>query len=90
MGGKFFVKTLDKLRGVDWKSICLGHYGMYYGPDVNIVSGKSNMLQRWDESERQVYIYNITTYYRDAGPGRPKAPAEVEASTGRDTSKPHR
>jgi len=56
VGGKFFVKTLDKLRGVDWESICLGHYGMYYGPDVNIVSGKSNMLQRWDESERQVYI----------------------------------
>ena len=50
------MKTLDKLRGVDWKSICLGHYGMYYGPDVNIVSGKPHMLQRWDERERQVYI----------------------------------
>ncbi|MHA1363467.1 MAG: hypothetical protein ACTSP1_13200 [Candidatus Freyarchaeota archaeon] len=42
------------------------------------MSGKSHMLQRWDERERQVYIYNITIYYRDAGPGRPKAPAEVK------------
>ena len=29
--------------------------GMSCG-EFNIVSGKSHMLQRWDESERQVYI----------------------------------
>jgi len=29
-----YVSTLEKLKKYDFESICLGHYGMYYGPDV--------------------------------------------------------
>jgi glyoxylase-like metal-dependent hydrolase (beta-lactamase superfamily II) len=29
-----YVSTLEKLKKYDFESICLGHYGMFYGPDV--------------------------------------------------------
>jgi len=29
-----YVSTLEKLKKYNFESICLGHYGMYYGPDV--------------------------------------------------------
>lgn len=29
-----YVATLEKLKSLDYESMCLGHYGMYYGPDV--------------------------------------------------------
>lgn len=43
-----FVKTLDKLRGIDWESICLGHYGMYYGADVKNILDEAK--EAWEKT----------------------------------------
>ena len=44
-----YVSTLEKLEKFDLESICLGHYGMYYGPDVKeiLVEVKSMYGQIW-------------------------------------------
>lgn len=39
-----FVSTLEKLRGIDFESICLGHFGMYYGPDVKDILDQAELI----------------------------------------------
>ena len=36
-----YVSTLEKLKKYDFESMCLGHYGMYYGPDVKEILGEA-------------------------------------------------
>ncbi len=39
-----YLSTLEKLRGIDFESICLGHFGMYYGPDVKDILDQAEMI----------------------------------------------
>lgn len=36
-----FLATLDKLMKYDFESICFGHYGAFYGPDVKNILNES-------------------------------------------------
>jgi len=39
-----YVSTLEKLKKCDFKSMCLGHYGMYYGPDVKEILDEARTM----------------------------------------------
>jgi glyoxylase-like metal-dependent hydrolase (beta-lactamase superfamily II) len=39
-----YVSTLEKLKKYDFESICLGHYGMYYGPDVKDILDEARTM----------------------------------------------
>ncbi|MFQ6127243.1 MAG: MBL fold metallo-hydrolase [Candidatus Heimdallarchaeota archaeon] len=39
-----YVSTLEKLKKYDFESICLGHYGMYYGPDVKEILDEARTM----------------------------------------------
>lgn len=51
-----YSSTLEKLRKINWNSICLGHYGIYYGEDVkNILDeGKLAWEVTWEFFEKNV------------------------------------
>ncbi|MDH5702086.1 MAG: MBL fold metallo-hydrolase [Candidatus Bathyarchaeota archaeon] len=39
-----YVSTLEKLKSFDYESMCLGHYGMFYGPDVKHVLDEARTM----------------------------------------------
>jgi glyoxylase-like metal-dependent hydrolase (beta-lactamase superfamily II) len=39
-----YVSTLEKLKKYDFESLCLGHYGMYYGPDVKDILDEARTM----------------------------------------------
>ncbi len=39
-----YVSTLKKLKKYDFESICLGHYGMFYGPDVKEILDEARTM----------------------------------------------
>jgi glyoxylase-like metal-dependent hydrolase (beta-lactamase superfamily II) len=39
-----YVSTLEKLKKYDFESMCLGHYGMYYGPDVKEILDEARTM----------------------------------------------
>jgi len=39
-----YVSTLEKLKKYDFESMCLGHYGMYYGPDVKKILDEARTM----------------------------------------------
>jgi len=39
-----YASTLEKLKNYDFESICLGHYGMYYGPDVKEILDEARTM----------------------------------------------
>ena len=39
-----YVSTLEKLKKHDFESICLGHYGMHYGPDVKEILDEARTI----------------------------------------------
>jgi len=39
-----YVSTLEKLKEYDFESICLGHYGMFYGPDVKEILDEARTM----------------------------------------------
>jgi glyoxylase-like metal-dependent hydrolase (beta-lactamase superfamily II) len=42
-----YISTLEKLGKYDFQSICLGHYGMYYGQDVkDVLDEAKSMYER--------------------------------------------
>lgn len=41
-----YVSTLEKLKKYDFESICLGHYGMYYGPDVKEILDEARTMYK--------------------------------------------
>ena len=45
-----YVATLEKLKKYDFESICLGHYGMYYGSDVKEMLDEARTMyeQVWE------------------------------------------
>jgi glyoxylase-like metal-dependent hydrolase (beta-lactamase superfamily II) len=45
-----YVSTLEKLKKYDFESVCLGHYGMYYGPDVKGILDEARTMfeQVWN------------------------------------------
>jgi glyoxylase-like metal-dependent hydrolase (beta-lactamase superfamily II) len=45
-----YVATLEKLKKYDFESICLGHYGMYYGSDVKEILDEARTIyeQVWE------------------------------------------
>ena len=44
-----YVSTLEKLKSFDYESMCLGHYGMHYGPDVKEILDEARTMyeQAW-------------------------------------------
>jgi len=44
-----YVSTLEKLKKYNFESICLGHYGMWYGPDVKRIldEARTRYEQMW-------------------------------------------
>ena len=44
-----YVSTLEKMKKYDFESVCLGHYGMYYGPDVKEIldEARTTYKQVW-------------------------------------------
>lgn len=45
-----YLSTLEKLEELDYESMCLGHFGMYYGPDVKDIldEAKNTYEQVWE------------------------------------------
>lgn len=45
-----YLSTLEKLREIDFESICFGHFGMYHGPDVKDVLDEARRIheQAWE------------------------------------------
>ena len=39
-----YVSTLEKLKKYSFESICLGHYGMFYGPDVKDILDEARTM----------------------------------------------
>lgn len=43
-----YKSTLEKLREVNWNSVCLGHYGMFYGKDAKNILDEGR--QAWEKT----------------------------------------